>query len=184
MDTAEIGSDALVLGCLSLTVTEVKVSPVSMQSINLFSLSQQQAHCPDFYSQDWQPSLSVLTRTILVLRGTQNATTFLKQKLQMVCFHATKALADALAGPVDRRICISPVLLAWVAVEAPALKWNFGWKGLGHTGTDWMRVVTERSPYTSSRLLPILAFRQRRQTGPSLRPHERSGKSGAPGRPR
>lgn len=90
-------------------------------------------------------------------------------------FHTLKALADASACPEDRRVCISPFLLAWVALELLALKWNFGWKGLGHTGTDWMRVVTERSPYTSSLLLPILAFRQRRQTGPSLRPHKRSG---------
>lgn len=89
-------------------------------------------------------------------------------------FRATKALADASACLVDRRVCLSPALLAWVALEALALKWNFGWKGLGHTGTDWMRVVTEQSPNTSSLLLPILAFRQRRQTGPSLRPQERS----------
>lgn len=94
-------------------------------------------------------------------------------------FHTLKALADASACPVDRRVCISPFLLAWVALELPALKWNFGWKGLGHTGTDWMRVVTERSPYTSSLFLPILAFRQTRQTGPSLRPHKRSGEERA-----
>lgn len=46
-------------------------------------------------------------------------------------FRATKALADASACLVDRRVCLSPALLAWVALEALALKWNFGWKGVG-----------------------------------------------------
>lgn len=57
-------------------------------------------------------------------------------------FHTLKALADASARPEDRRVCISPFLLAWVALELLALKWNCGWKGLGwatpaQTGCGW-----------------------------------------------
>lgn len=52
----------------------------------------------------------------------------------------TKAPADASACTVDRRpVGVSPVVLIWMALEAPALKWSFGWKGLGHTGTEWKR---------------------------------------------
>jgi hypothetical protein len=94
--------------------------------------------------------------------------------------HATKPRAAASASTVDRWVCISPVLPIWVALAALALKWNCGWKGLGHNSTHGMQMVTGRSPYTSSLLLPILAFRQRRQTSPSLRPHKRSREEQSP----